>query len=303
MANSSSAAGFRHPRLAADPRPYWFRDGQVDRSRRVFAEALTDLASIGFTAVPADLPDGMSTEQYAGWLAGYGLAPTLTVFESALDETIDITDEMERAKRFAFDQLSLGVDRGLISSGAVLARLAAPGMGASFDEDRLTLAIENCGIVCHVLQSEGLRPLYRPQVGGVFETEREITRLLDTLGPEVVGFGPDIGHLCWCGVDPAALLSRYADRLAGIHLQDCFPDYLDPTAREGMGYPEILATQRLWAPPGSGVIDWPGVLAALPTHYSGDYVIRLDAQSSGSCAAAYQRSFEWARTSLPGVGA
>ena len=46
----------------------------------------------------------------------------------------------------------------------------------------LALAIENCGIVCQVLQSEGLRPLHHSHVGGVFETEEEICALLDQLG-------------------------------------------------------------------------------------------------------------------------
>ena len=41
---------------------------------------------------------------------------------------------------------------------AIPSRLARPAMGADFDGDRLRLAIENCGLICHVLQSEGLRP-------------------------------------------------------------------------------------------------------------------------------------------------
>jgi inosose dehydratase len=59
----------------------------------------------------------------------------------------------------------------------------------------LSLAIENCEIICEVLQSEGLRPLHHSHVGGVFETEEEIVALLDGLGGEVIGFGPDTGHL------------------------------------------------------------------------------------------------------------
>jgi hypothetical protein len=41
-----------------------------------------------------------------------------------------------------------------------------------------------------VLRAEGLRPLHHSHVGGVFETEAEIVRLLDDLGPDVIGFGP-----------------------------------------------------------------------------------------------------------------
>ena len=52
---------------------------------------------------------------------------------------------MERAKNFAADQVALGLDRTMISSLAVPARMAAPAVGADFQEDRLQLAIENCG--------------------------------------------------------------------------------------------------------------------------------------------------------------
>lgn len=300
MADAQNRTGSpRHPRLAADPRPYWSRDGKVDRSPRVFDEAFADFASIGFTAVTADLPDGMSADQYAARVASFGLAPALSVFSSPFDETIDITDEIERVKRFAADQVSLGLDRVMISSVAVPARMASPAVGADFDEDRLVLAVENCGIVCQVLQSEGLRPLHHPHVGGVFETEREITRLLDTLGSDVIGFGPDIGHLCWAGVDPAALINRYADRVGGIHLKDCFPDYLNPATRDGLSYQDVLATKRLWAPPGGGVVGWPGVLAALPVDFDGDYVIGIDQPNGNSPREAFQASFTWASQALP----
>ena len=166
----------RRPRIAVNPIPYWSRDGKVDKSREVFDEAFADFRDIGFTAVKADVPDGMPVAEYADWIRSYGLVPSLSLFNSPFDETIDIVDEVERAKRFAADQLALGLDRTMVSSMAVPARMAQPAVGADFDKDRLALAIENCGIVCQVLQSEGLRPLHHSHVGGVFETEEEICR-------------------------------------------------------------------------------------------------------------------------------
>ena len=125
-----------------------------------------------------------------------------------------MAEEVERAKRFAADQVALGLDRTMVSSMAVPARMARPAVGADFDEGRLALAIENCGRVCEVLQAEGLRPLHHSHVGGVFETEDEIVRLLDDLGPDVIGFGPDTGHLRWAGIDPAPFIApvRRPDR-------------------------------------------------------------------------------------------
>jgi inosose dehydratase len=288
----------RRPRIAVNPIPYWSRDGKVDKSREVFDEAFADFRDIGFTAVKADVPDGMPVAEYADWIRGYGLAPSLSLFNSPFDETIDIVDEVERAKRFAADQLALGLDRTMVSSMAVPARMAQPAAGADFDKDRLALAIDNCGIVCQVLQSEGLRPLHHSHVGGVFETEDEICRLLDTLGSNVIGAGPDTGHLRWAGVDPAAFIKRYADRIGGIHIKDCFADYLDPAARTGMSYHEVSATKRLWAEPGLGVVDFEAVIAAMPERYDGDYMIEVDVPSVDSRYDSHKLSFEWANKVL-----
>jgi len=283
-------------RIAANPIPYWSRAG---KTRDVFDEAFRDFQEIGFTAVKADVPDGMSASEYAEWIAGYGLSPSLSLFNSPFDETVDMAEEVERAKRFAATQVALGLDRTMISSMALPARIAEPAVGAGFDAGRLARAIDNCGTVCRVLQAEGLRPLHHSHVGGVFETEDEIVRLLDALGPDVIGSGPDTGHLRWSGIAPAPVIRRYADRLGGIHIKDCFPDLLDPASRTGMTYQDVQSTKRLWAEPGLGVVDFAAVVAAIPDGYDGDFMIEVDEPSVESRFESHRISFEWARHSLP----
>ncbi|GAA2111201.1 sugar phosphate isomerase/epimerase [Microlunatus panaciterrae] len=297
-AGTSTTVPPRRPRVAANPIPYWIRDGKVDKSKEVFEQAFADFAEIGFTAVKADVPAGMPVSEYRDWISSFGLAPSLSLFSSPFDETIDIKDEIERAKAFAADQVALGLDRTMISSMAVPARMQQPAVGADFDEDRLKLAIENVGLVCQVLQAEGLRPLHHSHIGGVFETEDEVVRLLDTLGKDVIGFGPDTGHLRWAGADPAALIRRYADRIGGIHIKDVFADYLDPASRVGMGYREVTATKRLWAEPGLGVVDFDAVVAAMPEDYDGDFMIEIDEPSVDSRYDSHQTSYAWAKQAL-----
>ena len=284
-------------RIAANPIPYWISGG---KTREVFEEAFGDFRDIGFTAVKADVPEGMTAAEYADWIAGYGLAPALSLFNSPFDETVDMAEEVERAKRFAADQVALGLDRTMVSSMAVPARMTEPAVGADFDAGRLSRAIDNCGTVCAVLQAEGLRPLHHSHVGGVFETEEEITRLLEELGPDVVGVGPDTGHLRWAGVDPAAFIRRYADRVGGIHIKDCFPDYLFPARRAGLSYRELTDTKRLWAEPGRGVVDFAAVVAALPADYDGDFMIEVDEPSVASKRESHRISFDWAQRNLAG---
>ena len=292
----------RSSRIAVNPIAYWSRGGTVDKSKEVFDEAFADFAEIGFTAVKADLPDGMGPQDYLEWIGGYGLSPSLSLFNSPFDESIDIGEEVERAKRFAASQLALGLDRTMVSSVWVPARQQHPAVGADFSADRLALAIENCGIICEVLQSEGLRPLHHSHVGGVFETEEEISALLDQLGPEVIGIGPDTGHLRWAGIDPAPFIRRYADRIGGIHLKDCFPNFLNPSTAEGLSYSQLTRSKLLWAEPGRGVVDFDAVLAAIPADYDGDFMIEVDEPSVDSRFESHRMCFEWALQHLPAAG-
>ena len=288
------------PRIAANPIAYWAKTG---KSREVFEEAFRDFSDIGYTAVKADIPEGMTAAEYLDWIGGYRLAPALSLFSSPFDETVDPAEELESAKRFAEDQASIGLDRTMVSSMALPARIARPAVGADFDEGRLERAIERVGRVCEVLRAAGIRPLHHSHVGGVFETETEIVRLIDDLGPDVIGVGPDTGHLRWAGIDPAEFIARYADRIGGIHLKDCFPDYLDGRLdpADERGYPELAATKRLWAEPGLGVVDFDAVVAALPPNYDGDLMVEIDEPSVESRYESYRMAFEWAHRSLSGV--
>jgi len=290
----TSSPQHRTPRIAANPIPYWADAG---KTREVFEQAFRDFQDIGFTAVKADVPAGMEAGEYARWIAGFGLSPSLSLFSSPFDETVDMAQVLQDAQRFAATQAELGLDRTMISSMSLPARLANPAVGADFDRSRLERAIENAGRVCEVLLAEGIRPLHHSHVGGVFETEQEITALLDTLGPDLLGFGPDTGHLRWAGIDPATLIRRYADRVGGIHLKDVYPDHLaTPGAAD---YRTTSTSGRLWAEPGRGVLDFPAILEALPDDYDGDYMIEVDHPSvATSLHESHRLSHAWAVTAL-----
>ncbi|WP_432503319.1 sugar phosphate isomerase/epimerase family protein [Kineococcus arenarius] len=282
-------------RIAANPIPYWAQGG---KTREVFETAFRDLREIGFRAVKADVPEGTGAGEYAAWLDGFGLSPSLSLFSSPLDETVDMSEVLEQARRFAAVQAELGLDRTMLSSMSLPARLQAPAVGAGFDAGRLARAIENAGRVCEVLIAEGIRPLHHSHVGGVFETEAEVTALLDTLGPDLIGFGPDTGHLRWAGADPVALIERYRDRIGGIHIKDVYPDHLDAARAGGGDYRSVSGSGRLWAEPGRGVLDLEAVLEALPEDYDGDYMIEVDHPSVATVYESHRLSFEWATATL-----
>jgi diguanylate cyclase (GGDEF)-like protein len=54
------------------------------------------------------------------------------------------------------------------------------------------------------------------------ETEHELRTVLDGVGPDLLAFGPDTGHMSWAGMDVPAVLRDYAERIVGVHIKDTF---------------------------------------------------------------------------------
>lgn len=288
------------PRIAANPIPYWWRNGIVDKSQPIFDTAFADFQKIGFKAVKADVPDGMRADEYLAWIRSYGLEPSFSLFDTSFDQLGGLGDELERAKRFAEIQAQMGLKVAMVCAFSAEERRAKPAIGAAFDRGRLETVIENIATVCKVISAAGLRPVLHPHVGGWVETEEEIRAVLDDLGPDVIGFGPDTGHIRWAGGDPAQLIADYADRVEAIHIKDVFPDFIDGSReRTDKTYDELEATGRLWAEPGLGVVDFDAVVTAMPADYMNDYMIEVDVPSSGDPVESHRVSFEWAKSVLP----
>ena len=293
------------PRIAANPIPYWLRGKVSAEGAKTFENldpAFRDLAEIGFKAVKADVPEGMSTAAYLAWLDSYGLVPAVSLYNSTFDRTLPIAEDVERAKRFAAQQRQLGLDATMLCPIFVPERLGKPAVGAESRRRPVAERHRRHVTVADALIAEGIRPLLHGHVGGWVETEYELRTVLDTLGPERLGFGPDTGHLTWCGMDPAVIISDYADRVGAIHLKDVFPDHIGKTEETvELSYGETAQTRRLWAEPGKGVVDLLGVVEAMPVDYAGDYMIEVDVPSVPSAYQSLKESYEWAVQNLRGV--
>ncbi|GAA4287875.1 sugar phosphate isomerase/epimerase [Georgenia daeguensis] len=282
------------PRLAVSTLGYLW--GSVDTTPlEQMAQCYADLHDIGFTAVRVDVPDDLPLDDYAHWLGVYQLTPATGVFAATFDGAETLPGILERARRTAAQHTALGLDRVMLLPDPVPARVARPAVGAKHDREAFARALEEIGETARVLGAEGLRPLLHPRVGGLVETEAEVVAALDQLGPDVVGFGPDTGHLRWAGMDPADMVARYADRVGAVHLSDVYADYVQPTRRgRGKSYPELVATRRLWAEPGAGVVPFDRVLAALPGCFDGDLLLEIERPSTFSVYEAYLQAYEWA---------
>jgi sugar phosphate isomerase/epimerase len=81
--------------------------------------------------------------------------------------------------------------------------------------------------------------------------------LFDTLAqntdPRRVMFQIDVFHALYGGTDPAALIKRYAGRVASLHLKD-LKKGAAITRGAAVGTPDVDV------PIGTGQVDWPAVL-------------------------------------------
>ncbi|MPV36896.1 sugar phosphate isomerase/epimerase family protein [Georgenia subflava] len=299
---STTTSRRTRPRLAASPMAYAYVPLTLAPLEQL-AQAFADLHDIGFTAVRSDVPQELPLDDYAHWLDTYDLSPATGIFAATFDGEEELAHVLERARRTAAQHTELGLDRVMLLADPVPARRARPAVGADFDAARLDRVVEEIGTVARTLAAEGLRPLLHPRVSGLVETEREVRAVLDTLGPDVIGFGPDTGHLRWAGMDPVAMVTRYAERVGAVHLSDVYGDYAQPTRRgRGKSYDELVATCRVWAEPGSGVVDLNGVLRALPASFDGDLVVEIERASIFSVYEAYRTAHEWAAQAPVPVG-
>ena len=233
--------------------------------------SITNFAKIGFAAVKADVPDGMNARQYLDWIDGYGLAPALSLFNSPFDETIDIAEEIERAKRFAAIQVELGLDRyhvlldGHPRPDGPTSRGCGPRSGSAAPSHReLRHHLPGAAV-------GGPSPLTPLPCGGMFETEEEIVAQLDQLGPDVIDLGPTPATSGGPASSPRRSSSATPTGSAAF-TSGVFPDYLEAEHHRWSGPTGVDGVQAALVRAGLGVVDFDAVLAALPDDYDGDFM-------------------------------
>jgi len=158
-------------------------------------------------------------------------------------------------------------------------RLAAAGRPEATDEtglkgddfrraaDRIERAAARAG-------DRGVAAAFHPETGSYIEHPDEVGALLDATDPGIVMLAFDTGHTVVGGGDPVELAQARRDRIAHLHLKD-----VDPTAlarvRSGELTVEAAWDAGLFCPFGEGVVDFPGVLAALQS-FDGWTVVEQD---------------------------
>jgi inosose dehydratase len=264
-------------KVAVNPLPWVLGPQGFDLSLTTVRAAVAGIANAGFTAMHADVPEGLTPAEYRSLLSDHGVRPAPGYFGAHFDVPAEeLPALLEAAKAHAAIQLELGLTEAFLASHLNPARIARPAVGADFDADRLDLVVERIALVAGAIHDEGLTPCFHPHVGSWIETELEVRTMLDSVDASVLSFGPDTGHLFWGGSDPATLVGDYADRVGAMHLKDVHRVAGDRAREQDDDYHAATNVEHVWTEPGRGDVDFAAVFAALPASYDGWFVVEVD---------------------------
>lgn len=124
----------------------------------------------------------------------------------------------------------------------------------------------------------GVKACIHPHLWTELQDENELDTLLEWCDPEVVFFAPDTAHLTKAGMDPAAVIRTYKDRVAYVHLKDVMRE----DARL-VDFPMLRGDEALpvFCELGLGTVDFQPVMDALiEIGYDGWVTVEIDKSTS-----------------------
>ena len=118
-------------------------------------------------------------------------------------------------------------------------------------------------------KKKGITVCFHPHYGTCVFSQSDIDYFAAHTNPEYVSFCFDTAHTTLAGIDPAAIIRQYGDRVAYMHLKD-----VDTYALSKAEGPAKMGTFRAL---GHGTVDFPAVKAALEEiGYDGVLCVELD---------------------------
>jgi inosose dehydratase len=281
-------------KIAVNPLPWVLGPDGFNLSPATVTAAVAGIAGAGFTAMHADVPEGMGVAQYRTLLSDHGVRPAPGYFSGDYDGPAEgLPGLIDAAKRHAGVQAELGLTEVFLASHLNPARIGAPAVGTDFDAARLELVIERIAAVAEAITAQGVTPCFHPHVGSWIETEHEVRTMLDAVDASILSFGPDSGHLFWASMNPAAVIADYAGRVRAVHLKDVHRQAAVRAREQGDDYREATVTEHVWTEPGRGDVDFGAVFAALPSSYDGWFVVEVDVPDLPTKEESTAQSARW----------
>jgi sugar phosphate isomerase/epimerase len=232
---------------------------------------IQEIELFGLTAQPSIF--GLPPADFRALLDHSGIALS---FSHISGDDFDIPAISRVARSLGIGTIVLAVAPGMIQVGRAGLRVAGPEDLAELD--RLIDLLNDMG---EAFAGEGLEFAYhnhhvefRP-VDGVLAYDYMMSRT----NPERVKLELDIGWLALAGVDPVDYLERYGERVIACHLKDFVGG--PPFAPD-----DFSAAASQLAAPGTGLVDFPAVLAAMNAIGIGHGFVEIDSVGDPMAAVA-----------------
>jgi inosose dehydratase len=171
--------------------------------------------------------------------------------------------------------------------GEILLTVPTRAEGPRWGPEQFEVAAETLNQVGQICLDHGVKNALHPHWGTYIESKEEIEQILDMTDPRVVFFAPDSGQIAKGDTDPVAMVRKYVDRVAHVHLKDVAANW--PELRD-QGI--TLAMPEGYAPLGQGTVDIRGFIDVLmEAGYDGWMLGELDRADDPMAAAAVSKAF------------
>ncbi len=260
--------------------------GQITWRDTAPRQILSEIARAGYAGAPFVESDAASPQALVALYREFGLQPAPGYFSDAFWQVSREQDILEKAHRHGAWAQALGVTETFVAAAGTtepmpsgLTRRQTAGHVTAQDglpaADFRHLA-DMANRIGEVMLQYGVRTCFHNHVGTPVETEAEYEQLIAMTDPDLVGLGPDTGHLYWGGTDPVPFVQRHAPRIRALHIKDVDADAVRQGREQTWDYQTTVGA-GLWQELGAGGIDFPALFTALAqASFAGWYIVETD---------------------------
>lgn len=261
-------------------------------------QVLAEIAQAGYKGAPAGR-GAESAKDVLDSFARHGLRPApgylgLEWWSPALR-----SQQLEQAKQQAAFARELGLTELYVASNLTPERRAIAGQvtaETATAAEALRPLADLLNAIGRVTLQEGVRACFHNHVGSPVETRLEIDRLFEQVDRDLVFQGADLGHLAWAGDDAVQFVKNYGPSIKTLHLKDIAPRVRQEGVAQQWDY-KGFSDHGIFAELGEGLIDYPGVFAALrDVGFRGWIVVETDVTTKPSALESARISRDYLRS-------
>ena len=268
----------------------WYSQDQSAFSNEIAREyRLQQAARGGFDGLDLDASDPQEVAGARAALARHGLgfvAATHDLHLRSADYDVELgrlRRRLRQAKALGATFLTVAETTGSVVDDAAIPLSKRPQLSMTAWVD-FGEALAN---LCRAAAAEGMRLVYRPQVGTIVQTPGDIDQLMAATG-SAVGLMLDVGQIVWGDGNPVELARRYANALRVVQGSAVDARIIAEVRSRDESYASALAMGVLQ--PASACVDMiEAVLAEVPRF---DGWVMLDAERGADVATVAHRRSE-----------